>query len=174
MGSINLKSELTRAHSRSSGADNSQPVPKKDEYTFKDIRMDIQFASNANNLPANSSPTAIDLEDLRDLQAIKQSIKNIFNTMPGQRLLNPKFGLNLAAFLFEPVNRITADTIARAIYFELPRQEPRIELDNISVMGDVDQGQYDVSFVITTSQKNMVNITVNGALTSDGFKFTEI
>ena len=62
MGSINLKSELTRAHSRSSGADNSQPVPKKDEYTFKDIRMDIQFASNANNLPANRSPTAIDLE----------------------------------------------------------------------------------------------------------------
>ena len=50
-----------------------------------------------------------------DLGAIKNSIKNIFVTFPGQKLLNPTFGLNLMQFLFLPISEVTANLIGQRI-----------------------------------------------------------
>src|SRR4051812_28407388 len=50
-----------------------------------------------------------------DLAAIKNSLINLFNTLPGQRILIPSYGLNLQRYVFLPVNKQYGELIGNDI-----------------------------------------------------------
>ena len=142
-------------------------------YVYKDISLDINFEGNTGNFPVNKIDDTTDLKDIRDYKCIKQSLENLFNTSPGQRLTNPYFGINLTRFLFDPVTTITADLIGRTITEGINRHEPRVKLDNLQIVGFPDEAQYKIAFTISITDTNLQGISMQGKLNSDSFMFSE-
>jgi phage baseplate assembly protein W len=110
-----------------------------------------------------------DVQGSYDLQAIKNSIINIFLTSPGQKILNPEFGLDLRRYLFEPVNSSTAYMIKYDIDTKLPEQEPRIELLNVNVDAITDEQEYYIAMQINIPSLNAYGITLKSLLNSNGY-----
>jgi phage baseplate assembly protein W len=90
--------------------------------------------------PRNSGDIKVD----NDIEAIKNSIRNIFNTRKGQKILSPNFGASLDQFLFERVDNFTGTIIGQTILDNLQRFEPRVEVEKINVYPFPDQNQYNV------------------------------
>ena len=63
-------------------------------FTYSDLELDMTL-SNTQSYPAESTLKRKDVVADYDLGAIKNSIVNLFTTIPGEKLLNPEYGLNL-------------------------------------------------------------------------------
>jgi len=66
-------------------------------------------------------------------ESVRQSIKIILQTRPGERLMRPHFGGGLERFLHEPNTLTTRRKIRNLITESLERWEPRILLDRVDV-----------------------------------------
>lgn len=151
--------------------DNPRPQERVGEdFLFRDVRLDLE---KGKLLTKNDSgiKDSRDIASNDDVSAIVQSVKNILNTSPGEKLLNPYLGLDLKHFLFSPITKQTADSIARAIYSGLGQQEPRIDITKVSVIGDADQDSYEVTIAIQIPTLNNRRGSITGNLGADGFKF---
>ena len=150
----------------------NDPNPRilpEDEFTYKDIKYDLSFKTDLSNASDGTSVNTSDLEDLRDEHDIKQALNNIFNTMPGQKVLNPYFGLDLRHYCFDPVTNVTADHIARTILIEAPSQDSRINIVSLSVVGFIDLQQYQIEFTLQIDDIDSTLLNIKGTLNSDGF-----
>ena len=170
MGSINLD-EYSRTVPQQIQGNLRPRVLSEDAYKYKDIKLDLGFEIAVSNLPDSTPESTRDLTDLRNIQDVKQALLNLLTTVPGQKLLNPNFGLNLSHYCFEPITRITADHIARTILIEVPRQEPRLSISNLNVIGDIEEATYEIEFGIYVEELDNQAVTFKGLLNSDGFKF---
>jgi phage baseplate assembly protein W len=83
-----------------------------------------------------------------DLNAIRNSIKNLFNTIPGERLLLPDYGCDLRQYIFENVTDSTAKAIGRTIQRSIKQWEPRVKVINIDVAAYVSTAQYEITLVL--------------------------
>ncbi|MDH5179226.1 MAG: GPW/gp25 family protein [Gammaproteobacteria bacterium] len=72
---------------------------------------------------------------------IRESIRIILTTEPGERLMLPNFGAGLKQFLFEPNTITTHRLIEEKIRQSIELWEPRINLDSIKVIEDEDDSQ---------------------------------
>ena len=71
-----------------------QEGPKyKNYFTYGDLALDLKF-EQLQNEPAFSSLTTKDVRGSYDLDAIKNSVRNLFTSFPGDKILNPEFGLD--------------------------------------------------------------------------------
>jgi phage baseplate assembly protein W len=86
-----------------------------------------------------------DIKDFTDEEAIKQSLKNIFSTLQGQRRRLPTFATNLYFLLFDPVDDITAREIGENILSAITTWEDRITVDDILVKPSPDDHRYDIT-----------------------------
>ena len=86
-----------------------------------------------------------DVRWMTDLDAIKNSLKNILSTSKGSRRMLPEFGANLNELLFEPMDTYTANRIGEIMLGEIETWENRIVIDNINVEGDLDNSQYNIT-----------------------------
>jgi phage baseplate assembly protein W len=66
-------------------------------------------------------------------QSVRESIRIILTTEPGERLMLPSFGAGLRSFLFEPNVPATHRMIEERVQFALRRWEPRIGLEAVVV-----------------------------------------
>jgi phage baseplate assembly protein W len=64
---------------------------------------------------------------------IRQSIRIILGTNPGERVMRPDFGAGLSALVFEPVNTTTMALAQHRVELALVTWEPRIEVENVRV-----------------------------------------
>ena len=72
---------------------------------------------------------------------IRQSIRIILGTRPGERVMRPEFGCRAHDLLFEPRNAATETLMRRYVTDALRRWEPRIEVRWVNVMpGDEPDG----------------------------------
>lgn len=67
---------------------------------------------------------------------IRQSIRIILGTNPGERVMRPDFGAGLNAFLFEPVSFATMQRVKQRVEEALIDWEPRIEVEVVRVSND--------------------------------------
>jgi phage baseplate assembly protein W len=65
--------------------------------------------------------------------SIRQAIRVILQTRPGEQLMRPDFGAGLSAFLHEPNTLTTRRRIRDAVSEALGRWEDRIMLDRVDV-----------------------------------------
>jgi phage baseplate assembly protein W len=100
------------------------------------------------DLSLKPHPERGDILPLRDVAAIKNAIKNILNTRPGEKPFNSNFGCNLFGFLFEPDDIITRAAIRKSIVDSLSAFEPR----------------FTVTEVLVNSADNAYNITISGTI----------
>jgi len=82
-----------------------------------------------------------------NVDAVKQSIKNIVLTDRGERLYNPTFGGNIRALLFENKTPQTFISIKEQIKDVLEAHEPRAEIIDIVVADTFDDHTVDVSII---------------------------
>ena len=169
MGDIKL-SGLERVKPQATIEDFSPNVPSNEQYLYKDLKLDLSLGTVRGDLPANKAKNTTDVEDHRDLDAIIQSVKNIFNTTPGQKLLNPFLGVNLSGYLFEPITTQTGDLIARLILKGLADQEPRVNVAKLFVEGDEDQHQYNIEIMLEFPNLPIGHLSLTGVLNRDGMQ----
>jgi len=145
-------------------------IARESEYIFKDIELDFQFTQLLGNVPANKSINAEDINDIRDIRAVVQSVRNIMGTVPGQKLLNPYLGLDLSKYIFDPITEQTADLIARAVLKGLGEQEPRVKINHLTVVASILEHAYHVQFTLEFPNINHDEIALNGTLNRGGLK----
>ena len=75
----------------------------KQNYLYKDLFLDIEN-SYSYNAQLNRKEELKDIAGLYDIESIKNSIANALLTSPGEKILNPEFGIDLRRFIFEPVD----------------------------------------------------------------------
>lgn len=71
-------------------------------------------------------------------QNVRESIRLILLTEPGERLMREGFGCGLRQFLFEPNSVATRQLIRERIVEAIGRWEPRVRLVDVAVEADPD------------------------------------
>jgi uncharacterized protein len=79
---------------------------------------------------------------------IRQAIHIILGTNPGERVMRPDFGAGLNAFVFEPLNETTQQSVKTRVEEALVDWEPRIDVEEVRV-------------VIDSAERNKLLITVS-------------
>lgn len=64
---------------------------------------------------------------------IEQSLQILLGTRPGERVMQPDFGCNLDAMLFEPLTVTLITLVKDLIRTAILRHEPRIEVRSIAI-----------------------------------------
>jgi len=137
-------------------------------YLYKDIKLDLEL-SRFTSSELYSESGLKDLAELQDGQSVVNSIKNILTTTPGQKLLNPLFGLDFRSYLFEPVNNTTSYFLAHFIYLNLGAQEPRINLNTVKITGIAAENQYNIDINFNIPKLDINNLSLNATLNKDGY-----
>lgn len=68
---------------------------------------------------------------------IRQAIHIILGTNPGERVMRPDFGAGLNAFVFEPLNETTQQSVKTRVEEALVDWEPRIDVEEVRVAIDL-------------------------------------
>jgi phage baseplate assembly protein W len=115
------------------------------QYVYCDLHLDLSIANNTGN--GLNSQGSNDITVDYDYHAIRNSITNIFNTIPGQKILNPAFGANLDQFLFDSVDSIKGKILGNTILQNINNFEPRINVQSVQVQPIPDKQLYYVLLV---------------------------
>jgi len=125
------------------------------QYVYKDLSLDLvqtKIESPGFKLAVPGSDVKADF----DLGAINNSLINLFNTLPGQRFLFPKYGLDLYQFLFSPVTEDNGNLIGNKIFQSILTYEPRVVPKRVKVVVDPDNNQYLITIMIEIP---VINVT---------------
>jgi len=133
-----------------------QKVLSSKKYNFVDVHLDF------------SNPIQRDIVTDYDGEAVANSIVNLFNTMPGQNLLNPEYGLNLMKYVFEPATDTTAYMIGKHIIDNLTNFEPRISVQNVNINVNQDEQTFTIVLSILIPALNQ-QIKLPGVLSKNGY-----
>ena len=142
----------------------------KENYLYKDLFLDIDNRVSYNN-QLNRTEELKDVLGLFDIEAVKTSIANALLTSPGEKILNPEFGVDLRRFIFEPIDEDTAEDIQDDIEDNLPKWEPRISLENVFVEADEDQQEYKITLQINIPSLDVYGLSLRSVLNSNGYNF---
>jgi phage baseplate assembly protein W len=137
-------------------------------YLYKDLALDLSQQVSFNN-QLNRKEYLKDVQALFDVEAVKNSIANALLTSPGEKILNPTYGIDLRQFLFEPIDDFTANIIRDDIEDNLPEMEPRISLKNVEVMGDEDANTYWIYLEIDIPSLDIFGVSLKSQLNSTGY-----
>lgn len=97
-----------------------------------------QWLGTGLGFPIRPDPISGALPRVAGMERIRQSIEQILDTEPGERIMLPGFGCGLRRYLMEPNTLSTRTAMAKDIDSALSRWEPRIRLTDVSVSaGDV-------------------------------------
>lgn len=128
-------------------------------YSYSDLHLDF------------TNPIAKDLTADYDEVAVKVSIFNLFNTVPGQNLLDPLYGLNLVQYLFEPISEINGRGIGNSIVEGINTYEPRVVIKNVDIEMNEEEQTYYITLNIEIPLLDST-IRITGQLTKTGFIIT--
>ena len=109
---------------------------KRVSRSFKDISLSFE-----------PHPVTKDLPILKNANAIRRSVRNLVQTIPGERFFNPDLGSQVRSSLFDFVDFATADVIEDEIIETIERYEPRVLLTKVQVVPDYDGNAFDVQIV---------------------------
>jgi len=140
-------------------------------YTYTDIYLDLQEKPSALNAPTGQkSQGNRDIKIAFDVNAIKNSIVNLFNTVPGERFLLPDYGCDLRQFIFEPISDFRGSNISRIIRRNIDAWEPRVTLVSINVSGFPDRHEYVIDLALQVPFLNSrETLGLNAVLNNEGF-----
>jgi len=86
--------------------------------------------------PLGFSPEGFFFKTKTILEQSKANMRNLLLTSKGERVMQPTFGSNLKAILFDSFDEITSDNIEEAIREAVNRQLPYITINDVIVVQD--------------------------------------
>ena len=75
-----------------------------------------------------------DISSVTNENSIKQAIKNLILTAPGEKPFQPLVGSRVYELLFEPLDPFTLDAIHEEVINTITRYEKRVELTSVDVV----------------------------------------
>ncbi len=102
--------------------------------SFKDISLSF-----------DPHPVTKDLPVLRNERAIVRSVRNLVQTIPGERFFVPILGSGVNRLLFDFVDVATADSIEEEILTTISNFESRVTNVRVQVDPRPDQNNFDVT-----------------------------
>lgn len=115
---------------------------------------------NYSDLPfiASKNQFTKDINLVKDVSAIKQSIKNIIMTIRGERPFNVLFGGNPRNFLFDTLDILVIDECKKLIVNSIASFEYRIEIKDIGIeVSRSNANRINIIVVYTIPQLNIVD-----------------
>lgn len=136
---------------------NQKQIPNNEIY------RDISMMAMRRSVPAKSKQTdhrlmaKVSIDKLQDdvseleysnyvdrlvnVNAVKNSLHNIFTWIPGERVLNPEFGSMLRKFLYEGITDFNQEQIIAEIRSSVSQWEPRVRIDKIVKLTSSDDAE---------------------------------
>lgn len=105
--------------------------------TPKRIYKDIDMSFKANVLTK-------DVGKKFDVNAVKQSLKNVLLTQKGEKPFNPNYGSGIYDLLFEPMDYLVSSVMQKEIETTIENYEPRVELIDVECEPNFDLEQYEI------------------------------
>ena len=102
--------------------------------SFKDISLSFE-----------PHPITKDLPVLKNANAIRRSVRNLVQTIPGERFFNPILGSSVYDSLFDLMDFGTSNLIEQEIITTLRNFEPRVNNVRVRVNARPDQNNFDVT-----------------------------
>lgn len=132
---------------------------------YKDIHLDIEKKYTRNSELYKTNEVTDIVADV-NTNAIKNSIYNILSTSPGQKILNPEFGLNFEQWLFTNISNNNINIIRQKIISQIQQYEPRAQLQEVDIEPDYDAHEYHITLKINDLPINFnlseTGLTLNG------------
>ena len=122
----------------------------------KDIHKDFDLSFSRN-------PLTNDVSKKTDVNAINQSLHNLFNTSYYERPFRPTIGANLRRLLFEPADNITMLDMRAAIEETIINNEPRVNVRDIKILDLADKNAYVISIeynIVSSRETKELKITL--------------
>ena len=101
------------------------------QITAKDVKKSKGFKDIGIGFTRNSFTD--DIATVQNDNSIKQSVKNLVLTTPGEKPFQPNVGSKVYDMLFEPLDPFVADMIKEEIINTINQYEPRVELSIVNV-----------------------------------------
>ena len=102
--------------------------------SFKDISLSFE-----------PHPITKDLPVLKNANAIRRSVRNLVQTIPGERFFNPILGSSVYDSLFDLMDFGTSNLIEQEIVTTLRNFEPRVNNVRVRVSARADQNNFDIT-----------------------------
>lgn len=139
-------------------------------YFYADLRLDLQD----NFLVKDELFQKPEINDFKidyDVDAIKNSLFNLFTTTPGNKILNPDYGLDLRKYLFVPATVEVARDLREEIFRQIRIYEPRVELKEVKITIFEDVNEFDISIFFDIPVLKLSDISLFGTLNNNGYIF---
>lgn len=165
-----LKKQFTLNNFMASIVIDGLKITDKNKPIYTDLKLDLKV-NYIDNPRLESKDVIRDLVVSNDLDAIKNSLFNLFTTVPGQKILNPVYGLNLLQFVFTGITYQNANTLGNLLLEGIRRFEPRVEIKKIYVFPDAENQTYEIGIKLSVPSLNIDGVTLKGVLSESGYYF---
>jgi phage baseplate assembly protein W len=96
-----------------------------------------------------NNPTTGDIATVKDIDAIKTSLRNILLTRLGERPFEPRFGSRVYDSLFEQLDFITLDALASSVIEAITLWEPRVSITRVEPVARPDENEVEVIIIFS-------------------------
>ena len=96
------------------------------------------------NLGFEQNTATKDIQKIKDVEAVKRSVRNLINTNHYEKPFHPEIGSNLRAMLFELVSPQMNHVISKQIENLINNYEPRCNLVQVHTQPRLDRNGYAV------------------------------
>ena len=107
---------------------------KRSNRIFTDLDLDFQANTVTKDVPF-----------LKDVEAVKRSVKNLMQTNYYDRPFQPELGSNLRAMLFENITPQISHMISKLIEKLIINYEPRAQVIQVITRPNLDRNAYQVT-----------------------------
>ena len=107
-------------------------VPEYDKNLIKVTYKDISMISNK-----RKGTSEYEITPGLDVEAVKISMRNLFNFLPGERILDPEYGNTVLQYLYQGINNYTKEQIVATIQSMVSKYEPRASIDSLEDVSSV-------------------------------------
>ena len=110
------------------------------------------------NLTFEQNTATKDIQKIKDVEAVKRSVRNLINTNHYEKPFHPEIGSNLRAMLFELMTPQMNHVISKQIENLINNYEPRCRLVEVNSQPRLDRNGYSVqiSFYVQNHQDQVI------------------
>ena len=112
------------------------------------------------------NPLKKDLVLLKDENAIKRALLNLFSYRKGEKFFNSSFGSGIPDLLFEPFDFATAGSIKTEVENVISTYEPRVNVLSVDIDLNYEYNSYDIQVAYTIPDTSSQVFTTTLSLTS--------
>ena len=110
------------------------------------------------NLGFEQNTATKDIQKIKDVEAVKRSVRNLINTNHYEKPFHPEIGSNLRAMLFELMSPQMNHMITKQIENLINNYEPRCNLVEVFTRPEFERNGYGVqiSFMVNNHQEPVI------------------